>query len=73
MPLDYVRSVADWLVCKCGNEPHLDGFYPCLEDGTPVEPTPQLWKKNIYICARCFSVYDIDTFDQLGVGTGEGL
>lgn len=69
MPLDFSRSTADWLACQCGNEPHLDGFYACLRDGTCVEPTVELWKENLYVCVRCCAVYDVDLMEQVAIAT----
>lgn len=44
----------DWAVCLCGNEPHMDGFYPCLPDGTEVEPDADgPWDGKLYRCAKC--------------------
>lgn len=38
--------------CKCGNTPHLDGFYPATLDGELVEPDHN-WKNGIYACGKC--------------------
>ena len=46
------KSEASWL-CVCGNEPQMDGFYPCNERGEHVEPTAELWTTNCYVCACC--------------------
>jgi hypothetical protein len=67
MPLNFRETTADWLVCQCGNEPHLDGFYACREDGTPIEPViGGEWDGSRYVCAKCYSIYNIDTFDEVG-------
>jgi hypothetical protein len=69
MPLNLKETTIDWLVCQCGNEPHLDGFYTCLSDGRPAEPVLDgLWQGHLYICAKCYSIYDIDTLDEVGKG-----
>lgn len=44
----------DWATCECGNEPHLDGFYPCTAEGVWCEPT-EGWEYH-YWCARCDAV-----------------
>lgn len=68
MGLDTKRSSSDWLVCKCGNEPHLDGFFPCLPNGEVVEPVVGgQWDGFTYLCTRCQSIYDIESFETLGV------
>lgn len=48
-------------ICKCGNTPINDGFYPINEDGAEVEPTPEDWTTNEYFCGRCGRVIDADT------------
>ena len=70
MPLNLKETTYDWLVCQCGNTPNLDGFYTCLEDGTPVEPDVNgPWDGNLYVCGGCFSIYDIVTFEQVGIAS----
>lgn len=67
MPLNLKETSYDWLVCQCGNQPHINGFFPCLTDGTPVEPVINGdWTDSLYVCAKCYAIYDIDTLDQLG-------
>lgn len=67
MPLNLKETSYDWFVCQCGNEPYLDGFFPCLTDGTPVEPVIDgNWDGVLYVCAKCYAIYDQDTFDQVG-------
>ena len=74
MTLNIKKSESDWLVCECGNEPHIDGFYPCLKNGIPVEPViGGLWKGNLYVCGKCYTVYDADTFDEIGVASLEAI
>ena len=70
MPLNLKETTYDWLVCQCGNDPNLDGFYTCLEDGRPVEPnTDGPWGGDLYVCGGCFSIYDITTFEQAGMAS----
>jgi hypothetical protein len=67
MPLDFKETTADWLACQCGNIPISDGFYACLEDGRTVEPDADgLWGGALYLCAGCYSIYNIYTFEDLG-------
>ena len=67
MPLNLKETTADWLACQCGNIPIVDGFYSCLEDGQPVEPDVDgPWDGSLYVCAGCFSIYNIYTFEDLG-------
>lgn len=55
------------LVCRCGNAPAEDGFYPCLDDGTIVEPTIKgPWKGKLYACARCGRIINRETLDVTG-------
>jgi hypothetical protein len=53
-------KVADWTVCLCGNEPHIEGFYPCLPTGEVVEPDHQ-WVQTLYYCERCHRIIDMIT------------
>jgi ribosomal protein L37AE/L43A len=49
----------DWIYCLCGNDPSGEGFAPCLEDGTIVEPTVDgPWKARLYLCERCGRIVD---------------
>jgi hypothetical protein len=50
-------------VCRCGNTPSDDGFYPCNADGKAVEPTPTQWHDNLYLCDRCKCVISPDTLE----------
>ena len=72
MTLNLDRTVADWLVCECGNEPDIDGFYACLLSGEMVEPVANgSWDGHSYLCYRCGCIYDIATLDQTGEATTE--
>jgi hypothetical protein len=56
----------DW-VCGCGNQPHLDGFQPCLKTGKLVEPTPAAWTDGeLYRCMRCNSIIAWDSSRDRG-------
>jgi len=72
MTLNIERTVADWMVCECGNEPDIDGFYTCLPSGEMVEPSlTGAWDGRSYLCYRCGAIYDITTFEQTGEATVE--
>ncbi len=72
MTLNLERTVADWLVCECGNEPDVDGFYTCLPSGEMVEPDATgAWDGRSYLCYRCGAIYDITNLDQTGEATVE--
>lgn len=47
----------DWR-CLCGNGTSSDGFYPCDSAGNEVEPTPEAWTTNWYVCGRCGRFFD---------------
>ena len=57
-PLEHIRMNPDvpeldaW-VCLCGNTPPDHGFYPCLRNGSEVEPVPADWPEPLYRCANC--------------------
>lgn len=53
------RSDAYSWICRCGNVAEADGFDPCLEDGTEVEPTVDgPWAGRLYVCRRCGRIID---------------
>lgn len=43
--------------CLCGNSTCWDGFYPCDLNGNEVEPTPELWTTDLYICPDCGRIF----------------
>jgi hypothetical protein len=53
-------------ICRCGNVPEEDGFYPCDGAGNLVEPTPEEWTTNWYVCARCGVMVDQHTLVIVG-------
>ena len=57
----------DTWICPCGNTPSEDGFFPCAADGHPVEPTPDGWTTNCYVCDRCGLIIDQSTRQVVGV------
>lgn len=74
MTLNYELTLADWLVCQCGNEPDSDGFYSCLPSGEIVSPDATgSWDGSSYLCYRCGAVYDITTLDQTGEASPETM
>ena len=58
-------QVADWMACLCDNEPHIEGFYPCLPTGKVIEPDNE-WQE-LYYCERCHRIIDSIT----GMVTGQ--
>lgn len=56
----------DAWVCLCGNTPAADGFFPCDEHGTEVEPTPEAWTSGSYVCARCGRIIKQDSLAVAG-------
>lgn len=64
---EYLTGSQDWVTCRCGNEPHTDGFYACDERGAIVTPTEAEWKTNLYVCIRCGRYFDNDTLKVVGV------
>jgi len=54
-------------VLSCNNNPSMDGFYPCLYDGTEVEPYANgAWKGRLYCCASCGRIIDVETLQVIG-------
>ncbi len=40
-------------ICKCGNMPAQDGFFPCDTTGNEMEPLVGSDWKNLYVCGKC--------------------
>lgn len=53
-------------ICLCGNTPMADGFFPCDHEGALVEPTPEEWTTNWYVCERCGRIIDQATTEVVG-------
>jgi hypothetical protein len=54
----------DW-ECLCGNTAMSDGFWPCLPDGTEVEPTLEgPWDGKLVVCHSCGRIMDQSTFSD---------
>ena len=58
-------SPDSWL-CTCGNEPTMEGFFPCDETGRPVEPTYKEWTTGWYVCDSCGRIIDQETLHVVG-------
>lgn len=54
-------------ICTCGNTPDSQGFFPCNSNGDYVEPTPEEWKTDSYVCDRCGNIIDMNTLEVVGV------
>ena len=67
MTTTHLIGDSEWATCLCGNEPHKAGFYPCTVDGLIVEPTPEEWTTNLYVCSDCGLYFDNDTLAIVGV------
>lgn len=64
--------IGDEWHCRCGNQPHTDGFYPCLRTGRYVEPTEDAWTDgSLYRCSRCDAIIDFDTQTDTGTIVGQ--
>lgn len=59
----------DWAICLCGNEPHVDGFQPCTEDGSETEPDAASYWRGLYICSRCARIIDMSNGDVIAVAS----
>ena len=54
----HIITNEDWL-CDCGNQSHIDGFFPCDSNGTEVEPTVDSDWDGLYVCARCERLHQL--------------
>ncbi len=53
--------------CVCGNQPHTDGFQPCLKSGRLVEPSIAGWMDGeLYRCMRCDRIIEWDSARDRG-------
>ncbi len=60
------RMYGGALICVCRNDPTGTGFYPCLQDGTVVEPTGDIWLGDLYACGDCGRIISIRKLDVVG-------
>jgi hypothetical protein len=59
--------IGDEWHCECGNQPHTDGFQPCLATGRLVEPTIADWTDGeLYRCMRCDRIIEWDSASDRG-------
>jgi hypothetical protein len=64
--------IGDEWHCHCGNQPHTDGFYPCLRTGQYVEATEDAWiDGDLYRCSRCDSIIEFDGLTDIGTIVGQ--
>jgi DNA-directed RNA polymerase subunit RPC12/RpoP len=66
---DYIiEEETDWWVCKCGNQPNMEGFYTCNEIGEIVPPSiNEGWDEKHYVCHRCWRIIDSDSLEIVGL------
>jgi hypothetical protein len=57
---EMIKDDGDW-ECICGNTPSRSGFFPCDQNGSEVEPTPEEWTTNCYVCEGCGRIINQDT------------
>ena len=62
--IDHEKGKPEAWVCLCGNRPDSDGFFPCDEAGTEIEPV-EGWT-GLYLCNRCGRVIDQESLDVVG-------
>jgi hypothetical protein len=65
--IKHEAGIPDAWICKCGNTPSSDGFYPSDPNGIEVEPVKG-WS-GLYVCARCGAIIDQTTLEIVGYGT----
>lgn len=56
----------DAWTCTCGNKPAGDGFFPCDENGTEMEPLVGSNWNGLYVCAGCGRIIKQDTLEVIG-------
>jgi len=55
--IEIVNTQEGELVCGCGNNTLLDGFFPCDEKGNEIEPTINSNWNGLYVCAKCGQIH----------------
>lgn len=55
----------DW-TCICGNQPHLEGFFPCNREGEEIDPSDEAGWEGLYVCDRCGRMIDSETRKIVG-------
>jgi hypothetical protein len=56
----------DAWVCRCGNQAHLDGFYPCDAEGNERELSDD---SNLVFCGTCCVLINVETGEYVGQRT----
>ena len=64
--LTTIKKEEEDLICICGNTPDTHGFYPCDSEGEYVEPTPQEWTTDWYVCDLCGRIIDPQSLRVVG-------
>lgn len=54
----------DAWVCRCGNQAHLDGFYPCDAEGDEIDAPDS---SNLVFCGQCSVLINVETGQYVGV------
>ncbi len=49
--------------CSCGNYPNAEGAFPCDREGNYVDPCPDEWPDDLYVCDRCGVIFRIPEAD----------
>ena len=65
-PILRIGGELDEWICICGNTPLTHGFYPCDAQGDYVEPTPEAWTANWYVCDQCGRIIEQGTRAVIG-------
>ena len=59
-------SVDVW-ICLCGNQSHLDGFWPCDANGNGVSPDIDgPWDGSSHVCGSCGRIFTTPTMEVIG-------
>jgi hypothetical protein len=56
----------DWLECACGNDPSMDGFWPCTPAGARHNDQLDGWDQVHYWCASCGRIINQHTLEVTG-------
>jgi len=66
MKINHGEDQNEW-ICLCGNTGLYEGFYPCNSEGELVEPTPEDWTTDCYVCEQCGRIIRQSDREVVGV------
>lgn len=69
MSKEYIKEIegsTDW-ICVCGNTANHSGFFACNKQGNEMEPLIGSDWPNLYVCAGCGRIIQLETLEVVGL------